>query len=95
VSDAPAVFLTLNFSDMEGHIRNAALPDAPRTIYRRFMKPPEDRVIAERLRRQHRPLDEAALSKYFVEARPLLSRETPERRAYVESCYRTVAIGVG
>lgn len=73
VSGAPAVFLTLNFAEMQRHIERTELPEAPKTIYRRFMKPAEAGAVAHHLARQRRPLDEAALRKYFALDRPSLA----------------------
>ena len=79
------MFLTLNFADMDRHIERSELPDAPRTIYRRFMKPGEAEAVAAALRQQVRPLDEAALRRFFMEERPLLMQAPPEQRAHIQS----------
>lgn len=82
VSGAPAVFLTLNMADVERHVERADLPGAPKTIYRRFMKPGESGAVAAALRRQMRPLDEAARRRYFIEGEApadVASSNTPRR----------------
>jgi hypothetical protein len=78
VSGAPAVFLTLNFAEMQRHIERTELPEAPRTIYRRFMKPAAAGAAAAHLGRQRRPLDEAALRRYFVEGGILVYKRPQE-----------------
>jgi hypothetical protein len=93
VSGAPAVFLTLNFADMDRHIERADLPGAPKAIYRRFMKPGEAEVVAEHLRRQMRPLTPAAFQRYFVEERQLLEEAAPEHRAYLQQQYLVYELG--
>ena len=83
VSGAPAVFLTLNMADVRQHVERAGLPDAPKSIYRRFIGPAQAQAVAERLRRQHRPLDEAAIRRFFVHERPLLNQVSPEQFAHI------------
>jgi hypothetical protein len=87
VSGAPAVFLSLNFTEMQRHIERSDLPGAPKTIYRRFMKSGEAEAAAATLRRQMRPLDEAPLRRFFQEERPLLGQATPEGRAHIQDCH--------
>ena len=93
VSGAPAVFLTLNFAEMQRHIERTELPDAPRTIYRRFMRPAEAGAVAGHLERQRRPLDEATLRRYFVEERPLLAEANAAQRAHVLGQYPIYDLG--
>jgi hypothetical protein len=88
VSGAPAVFLTLNFTEMQRHIERTELPDAPRTIYRRFMKPGEAGAVAAALSRQHRPLDEGALRRYFVEERQLIQLAHADSRRHLHEIYQ-------
>jgi hypothetical protein len=84
VSGAPAVFLTLNFTEMQRHIERTELPDAPRTIYRRFMKPGEVGAVAAALRRQLRPMTERELGYFFTD---ILARATPKQRAFIQEQY--------
>jgi hypothetical protein len=92
VSGAPAVFLTLNMADVRRHVERAELPDAPKTIYRRFMKPGEAAAVAARFRSQMRPLDEAALRRFFVEERQLMAQTTPEQRAHLQECHAMLSL---
>ena len=68
-------------------IDRSDLPGAPKTIYRRFMKPGEAEAVATSLRRQVRPLDEGALRRFFLEEKPLLDQATPEQRAHIKACH--------
>ncbi len=93
VSGAPAVFLALNFADMNAHVAGAAMADAPRTLYRRFMDERTARATAAELRRQIRPLEEAVLQRYFIERRPLLTAASIGARRYFEGRYPTCLVG--
>jgi len=87
VRGAPAVFLTLSFADMARHIADSREPGAPRTIYRRFMPEEESAELAGRIGAGRRPLDEAALRRYFAVERALLSDAPQAARMHLADCY--------
>ncbi len=87
VRGAPAVFLTLSLADMARYIADAREPGAPRTIYRRFMPEEESAELAGRIGAGRRPLDEAALRRYFAVERALLSDAPQAARMHLADCY--------
>jgi len=87
VSGALAVFLTLNFKDMDLYVRTADLIGGPRTIYRRFMKPEEAAEVADHLAGQRSSLSTSALREYFLYRRNLFRGLAPQARAWLKGRY--------
>jgi hypothetical protein len=52
------------------------------------MKPGEAGAVAAALRRQHRPLDEGALRRYFVEERQLIQLAHADSRRHLHEIYQ-------